>query len=288
MTVLLLGDSHTNIFVTPPVYKFDTGACALDLFTAHRFLDASDTDLWSRLTPWFEQRLSNALIVTAGEIDIRAHYWRHIPRRYQSDQDIVSYVNGLCSRYYDKLKSIADHYGIDRVVIWGSPVAGEKALYNSKYPFVGSSATRNMLTHLWNREFYKISDTDKRFSMATAFYDYIKDDYSTDPSTPTDDGVHWRYECGPIFWQNYLVPALNQKGFFSNKRFFDMIDDRMIMVEQDSQGQYLYDTWARTSNLSGMLDTKTVSINGMSYSYVTADQRNNLPRSYLELALRSL
>jgi hypothetical protein len=271
-----------------PVSRFNNTQCSLDLFTTHRFLDDSDRDLWSRLTPWFENNKAHALIITAGEVDIRAHYWRHIPRSYSVKEDIVSYVSSLAERFYSKLCHVSDTYGLEKIVIWGSPTCRERAPYNSEYPFVGSAKVRNILTHVWNRELCKSIQKDHRFSFASAFYNFIDKDYITLPHSPSHDGVHWSNSQGSLFWNTLILPALSVHGIIAGGEWSGMLSDEFDMAEYESIGNDRYDTWARTDQLLAPTDSRVVEVNKISYTFVRADDRRLLPARYTELGLAKL
>lgn len=286
MSFLLLGDSHTNIFYDKDVNIFPLNKCSLDLFTTKRFLDDSDIDLWYRLTPWLENNKGSKLIITSGEIDIRAHYWRHIPRYYNSKIDIINFISSMTNNFYNKLINLAEQYNLDRIVVWGSPISGEKALYNSQYPFVGSSKTRNILTHLWNREFIKLLEKDSVISFSTAFYNFLETDYQTSNNNPSHDGVHWHNSQSTYFWKKFIFPATETKGIYlEHNSYFLKSKDEFDICEVLSQGNYRYDSWVRTNQINSLLDSKTVTILNNSYTYYVADKRNLLPDTYYELSL---
>ena len=285
-TVLLLGDSHTDIFQRlPGVARFDVGQCDTVLFTSHRFTNNNDQDLWSKLDPWLKTQTANTLVITSGEIDIRVHYWRHLPRNYTQQSSITDFVASLAGVFYRKLVDIADRYSLEKIVVWAPPVASERAHYNSQYPFSGSAHVRNYLVHLWNKEFCQIIQNDSRISLSTAFYHYVDPDtYSA--STETHDGVHWPDHFGPAFWQHLILPAIDRKGIYVGDHWNTMSNDQFRMCEAVSDGRQLYDSWVRTDQCQQVQDIKhTVSINDKSYSWVTADQRHRLPKDYIELSL---
>lgn len=294
MTILLLGDSHSDPFIRmPDVTRFDLSKCNPWLFTTNRFINSQDTDLWSRLDSWFVSHTidssspSKILVITSGEIDIRAHYWRHIPRHYLKNEDLNRFIKEYAAAFYNKLLEISNRYKLDHIVVWGSPVSGEKAQYNSEHPFSGSSKTRNKLIHMWNREFAELIVTNKRFSLATAYYNFINpDDYSTVSPNPSHDGVHWHDSYGPAFWQNIILPAMSSSGLFLGENWNSMYNDKFCISEEFSQGEQQYDTWARAdqyTDVSGV--DHHVHINGHTYSWLKAEHRARLPDQYIELSL---
>lgn len=296
MKILLLGDSHTDPFIhMPNVTRCDLSKCTPWLFTTHRFTDPTDLDLWSTIDDWIIEHTVNTpdpakvLIVTGGEIDIRAHFWRHIPRHYKTAEDIEKYVQEHALKFYNTLTAVCEKYNLDHVVVWGSPVAGEKAQYNNEHPFTGSSQTRNKLIHLWNVAFAELIIDADRFSLASAFYEFINPDYTTVDPTPSHDGVHWHDSYGPIFWENIILPAIENKGLYLDEKWNSMYNDTFEMTETLSQGKQLYDSWVRSDQLENTegLD-RFVYINGNTYAWVSADQRSLLPEQYIELSLKKI
>jgi hypothetical protein len=290
MTILLLGDSHTDIFLNNgQVTRFDMSKCNPTAFTINRFIDAHDADLWSRLGPWLEQNCqsSNQLVITGGEIDVRAHFWRHIPRHYLSAGDITAYINNLAVKFYQRLNDVAAQYNISNIVIWGAPAAGEKAHYNFEVPFGGPASTRNQLVHMWNREIVKVIAADPRFTFATAFYNFIDPvTFTTVTPNPSHDGVHWHDSFGPAFWQYLVLPAMNGQGSQVGENWGKMVDQTFDLSESVSDGSLQYDTWARTGEVSDVSNNHHhIHVSGTSYTWVPATQRNLLPAQYHELTL---
>jgi hypothetical protein len=296
MTILLLGDSHTDPFIhMPNVTRCDLSKCTPWLFTTRRFTDPADIDIWSTIDSWIIKHTvdtpnpAKVLVITGGEIDIRAHFWRHIPRHYKTADDIVNYVEDHALNFYNTLVATCEKYNLEHVVVWSSPVAGEKAQYNNEHPFTGSSQTRNRLVHMWNVAFANLIIDNNKFSLASAFYEFINPDYTTVNPTPSHDGVHWHDSYGSIFWQNIILPAIENTGLYLGQNWNLMYDDIFDMTETISQGTQQYDTWVRTDQIknSDGLD-QFVYINGNRYTWVTADKRSLLPEQYIELSLETV
>ena len=289
MSILLLGDSHTDIFHGRGIAnRFEMSQCHSPIFTLHRFINEND-ELWTKLDPWFKTN-SNAssLIITGGEIDVRAHFWKHIPRSYTSSADITAYISNTASTFYQKLVSVCEKYKLEKIVIWGAPVAGERADYNFEVPFVGSSQTRNILVHLWNKSLLECIKDDSRISLATAYYNFIDPNtYFTVHPNPSHDGVHWHFNFGTVFWEQLVSPALNG-GSMMGDNFNIMKDNHFEIVESMSTGIQKYDTWVRTDQLNTDIDTRTAIINNTSYSWTIADQRSLLPEKYKELSIQKI
>jgi len=279
MSILLLGDSHADIFThLPNVNRFDPV-----LFTTYRFTNPDDLELWNRLDNWFSTNPSNILIITSGEIDIRAHYWRHIPRHYNNALDIVKYIDSMIIKFYNKLIEVCEKYKIEKVIVWGQPVAGEKAEYNNQHPFGGSSQTRNQLIHMWNIKFVNLIKDDNRIKFTTAYYNFINpSNYATLTPSPSHDGVHWHNNFGPTFWNDYIMQA-EEKNIVIPEH---MINDNFDITETVSEGTQQYDTWARTDQITDItLAERHIEIKGVSYSWVRSAFRSILPNQYNELAL---
>ena len=283
MSILLLGDSHSDIFLNiHDTSRFDLCACELKVFTTHRFVDPNDTDLWSKLTPWFEQQtVSNkTLIITSGEIDIRAHYWKHM----LPYGDLLQYIRDAAAKFYQTLSQLVEKYQLEKIIVWGAPVAEERARYVSEYPFGGSSYTRNLIVHYWNKEFNRISFNDPVITLSTAYYSFINfDTYQSIEPSGSHDGVHWHPGSGSAFWEHFIIPAIS-----GNKIVIDN-EDLIALVEKTSTGEHQYDTWARTDQLLSLDNiNKSVIIKDNSYSWVRAEQRNQLPQQYRELELQKI
>ena len=290
MNILLLGDSHTDIFVGSVSNRFNMCQCQSSIFTLHRFINQDELDLWSNLEPWFKNNTGSpsSLIITGGEIDIRAHFWKHIPRSYINSTDITTYILGTALKFYQKLVEVYEKYQLEKIVIWGAPVAGERADYNYEVPFVGSSQIRNILVHLWNKSLLEVTNNDPRISFTTAYYNFINPDtYLTIQPNPSHDGVHWHQQFGNTFWEQLISPALNSSSVVGDN-FDIMKNDQFEIVESTSNGTQKYDTWARTDQLKNDIDTRNILINNISYSWVRADHRSLLPENYKELSIQKL
>jgi len=292
MNILLLGDSHTDIFEGPHCKKFDLKGCDPELFTQKRFADSDDLNLWNKLDLWFEENTTadTYLVITSGDIDVRAHFWRHIPRNYQNSIDLLSYIKDKSLKFYQSLIRIYEKYQLKQIVVWGTPVAGEKAQYNFQAPFVGSSQTRNKLIHLWNKEFINLIINDSRINFATAYYNFINPlTYSTIDPNPSHDGVHWHHSFGNLFWNQLIIPALNGNKLLISDNWNLMCNDQFIISEDNSTGTQLYDTWACTNQIKDLKSiNKNVIINNVSYSYIRAENRDLLPETYRELCLQKI
>lgn len=299
MSTLLLGDSHTDIFYNlnlSNVNRFDMRRCQTGVFTVHRFVNPQDTDLWNQLSSWFQEHTissttpATSLVITSGEIDIRAHYWKHIVRNYNTVSDIQKYIHSTVLKFYNTLVQVSEKYNLKKIVVWAPPTAGDRAQYNSVYPFCGPAQTRNQLIHLWHTEFANIINNDIRISLSSAYYDFINPDtYLTVSPAPTPDGVHWNWNFGPMCWNTLILPALSKKGLYVGTNWHKMYNDQFEIAEQDSLGTQQYDTWARTDQIENIsIIDRQVEILNQSYSWVRAAHRSLLPKQYRELSLKKI
>jgi len=290
MSILLFGDSHTDLFFRMPnVVRFDASQCKSNVLTIQRFTDSTDSDLWNALDPWLKNSPKSSLIISVGEIDIRAHFWRHIPRHYKDSKSVLEYINLNVLNFYNSLVSTYEKYNLETIVVWGSPVAGDGASYNFMVPFSGSAPTRNLLIHLWNKSFTKIIKNNSRISFATAYYDFVDlTTYSVVMPSPSHDGVHWRDSYRHKFWEKLIMPALSGKSFVDSEHLDAMTEDNVFIADTVSSGMYQYDTWVCTDQIKESSGMKQTIINETSYSFITATQRKLLPEYYNELSLKKL
>jgi len=287
--ILLFGDSHTDIFSSiPTVVRFNRFQLQSEVITAQRLNDENNIDLQSKLNSWLENNtsLSKTLVMSVGEIDIRAHFWRHIPRNYVDKNSIMSFVKNKAEEYCRTLINLANKHNLERVVIWGPPAAGEKAApYNSEYPFTGSSSTRNRLVHLWHKFIYEAIKDDSRFALASAFYNYVDTTtYCTFENYPSHDGTHWRDICGSTFWEKLVLPAINGNKLVLGVEYNTMVEHEFEIDESVSQGEQKYDSWVKSLYVNDP-NFRKVNVNDSEYVWVSADHRPQLPSEYQELTL---
>lgn len=204
--ILLLGDSHADIFQNSPnVQRFANHAVVP---TAQRLVDLNYTDLWSRLDPWLASAPADSdLVICINEIDIRVHYWRHLPR---SELTILQYIHELAHKLYSRLVYIHDHYGLRRCLLWGAPPASPNAGYNADWPFCGPHTLRNRLIHLFNRAFIDlvVSSGSSAVSFETAYYKYVSSDFTT-KDFASNDGVHYQAQIRDQLWSLIIDQLAN-------------------------------------------------------------------------------
>jgi hypothetical protein len=135
-----------------------------------------------------------------------------------------------------------------------------------------------------------VIEGDHKIALATAYYDFVDPGtYSTVTPNPSHDGVHWRDSYGSVFWDQLIQPALESGGSMLGDNWLSMTNHRFDIAEGDSSGEMMYDTWARTDQISDVDGTdRQVSIGGASYSWIKADRRSALPPVYKELVLKSI
>lgn len=281
---LVIGDSHSNLFASCAgvAHWHSPGA-----FTARRFADPDFSELWSGLGPWLEaHRDRDCLVLSSSEIDIRAHFWRHIPRAIGQGMSLENFITSKAVELLTGILRVQRTYQIAKIVLWTAPPATANTHYNPDWPFVGSVSTRNVLIHLFNLEFQRQISQNPGVFLATGFYDYI------DPVTylPQDhiasDGVHWDSSLRDQFWQQHVLPVTQGQTVDLGPAYHTMSQHRPRFVEHVASPEWLYDTWIRTEDLSQSLDTDPrAQVQGQDYSRIYIRDRSRFPGSYRELAL---
>lgn len=266
-----IGDSHSGIFqdLAPRWTTYS------DAFTAERFRTGFE-GIWRELDPWLRQQRPTHVVLTAMEIDIRGHWWRHMPRT--PDWTMASLVSLWAQQFYHSVEQFANRYAIQRVVIWGPPPATDRTTYNPDWPFVGPVATRNRLIDAYNHQM--ISLATERIGYATAFYDYVDLSTFVAVNYTETDGVHYFQTLGDQFWTGLVLPALS--GFQQH------VPPAQELQYQDQPGTTpgLYDTWIRTEDLTQAVTARTTRINDTSYTYMTVKHNwSQWPKRYRELSV---
>lgn len=277
-SIIMFGDSHCDIFQScPGQQRFNLHTA---VFTTPRL---SNFDGWSALWPTLDTWLSAAsgqdLVVSIGEIDIRAHAWRQYPRVMYS-KTINQYINELAGTVYSTLVRIQRKYRLNRCVLWGAPPAHDNRLYNQDWPFSGSTAVRNRCVHLFNSEFQRLvmSNPTNGVGFATAYYAFVDRDFNS-INDPSHDGVHYRNSYGPQFWSKLVLPAFEHGISIAGQPLLD--SEYSVVSRARSQCARLADTWISGAGVTG---EHAVEFQGQTYYYVRKDAA--LPCSeYLELDL---
>jgi hypothetical protein len=288
MHTLLVGDSHTGIFHGQPnmvVYGHDDG-----LYTARNYAELIDQPE-SRLNGFYEsfKGPNTNVILCIGEVEIRAHWWKHIPFEYSKGTDCNFYIKECAEKLYQAIKTTVDRYGFSSIVLWGAPPATSRTDYNPVWPFIGSVSTRNILTHLFNSAILECINQDPnetRIKFATGFYDYI------DPLTylPTldipSDGVHWAPPLRDFIW-NIVSTLLTGDYRIYVHPLFDQLRTQSFKISSTiAKPTWLYDTWISGKDLQNPEEhSRKIAINNEEYYLLRLENQNAFPSSYTELCL---
>lgn len=246
--LLLLGDSHSHLFRS--VKHINEYNLKGQIITAQRFCNANYSTLWTDLDLWFKSQASNStLILCINEIDIRGHYWRHLPR--SSDQITVrQFVQGHVDILYQRCLDILAEYSISRIMLWGVPPACNRTLNNHEWPFVGSVSVRNRLIHQFNSLFIDkiILSKNSAIRFSTAFYEYL-DSILWEPVNhrPTD-GVHWHSSKFSEFWSRYAEPCVLGQSLVELSHGWDLFNkiksqEFCLAKVPVTEPNKLYDSW---------------------------------------------
>jgi hypothetical protein len=288
MKTLLVGDSHTGIFHGRPnivVYGHDDG-----LYTARNYGELVDQP-GSRLNGFYKsfKGPDTNVILCIGEVEIRAHWWKHIPADCATGKDVKSYIQDCAETLYKAIKITVDRNDFSSILLWGSPPATSRTDYNPAWPFIGSVSTRNILTHLFNcavLECMNRDSSENRIKFATGFYDYI------DPLTylPTldipSDGVHWAPPLRDFIW-NIVSNLLTGNNRTYLHPLFDQIKSQSFKISRtESSPTWLYDTWIWGKDLHNPQEhDRKITIDGEEYHLLRLENRGAFPVKYNELCL---
>jgi hypothetical protein len=237
MSILLLGDSHINQFQG---CGETFGLCG-EVLTGDRLVNGYEP-VWSRLVEWLGSgQPGSAMVVSLNEVDIRAHYWRHIPRGDNPHE----YVRARVHAFYHRLLELRKLGNLERIVLWGAPPACLNITNNPHWPFVGPPATRNRIVDLFNREFAQLCGSGGPVVFATGFYQYMDmESYEPSGHIPSD-GVHWAGSLTGEFWNELIAPAVSgvQQAIPSGP---DYVFGYSTVRNLDQ-----YDSWIRVDSGSG-------------------------------------
>ena len=143
----------------------------------------------------FEQLLSKCggvkdqlVVLSLGEIDIRAHFWRDAPLMMSRDMPLADFVAHRAQALIDGIDKFIEGSGAASVVIWGPPVSlFDEAPHNDEFPTAGNNKTRNILTHLYHQALLERLHTENpKIGLASMFYDMLLNDFCSDPNFITD------------------------------------------------------------------------------------------------------
>jgi hypothetical protein len=288
--VLIIGDSHTGIFGAMPDVVLHTGDPAL--FTTEDYIKLVDQPD-SRLSNFFKSQQSTAkhLIICLGEIDARAHYWKHLATASSQGIDPACYIRQKIENLYQSIKKTADLYDFERVVLWGAPPAVDCVHYNPGYPFIGSVPTRNAMVHLFAREFInriKQDSTENRIRFSTGFYEYINPlTYLVETDVPIKDGIHYILEVKQQLW-NLLTPVVFGDQLIYTGASFDQMQLHTFKVTASTVAQTsLYDTWVREKDIvDSEKYTRKINIKEEDYCLMKNVDTLDAGNQYTELCLQ--
>ena len=281
---LVFGDSHSNMFagVAGVIHRHSPEAV-----TARRIADPEFQPIWSGLNLWLLQHQgAPALVLSVSEVDIRAHFWRHLPRAVTAGKSVDDFLASLAQELLQGLLRIQQKYSIGRIVLWTAPPATANTTYNPAWPFVGCVSTRNVLIHLFNCEIQRQIASDPSIFLATGFYDYIDPVRYLPRDHIPSDGVHWHDSLRDQLWNHHIAPAIAGHTVDLGDSYRIMAQHRPSFVENVVKPGCLYDTWVRTEDLALTLDTDPrARVLGCDYSRINLQDRARFPDSYRELAL---
>jgi hypothetical protein len=274
----MFGDSHCDIFANcHNQQRFNLHTA---VFTIPRLANLESwTALWPTLDTWLSSASGQDLVVSIGEIDIRAHAWRQYPRVMYS-KTINEYIKELAHTLYSTLVRIQRRHKLNRCVLWGAPPAHDNKLYNQDWPFSGSTSVRNRCVHLFNCEFQRLvlANPTNGIGFATAYYAFVDSDFNS-INDPSHDGVHYRDAYGPEFWRQLILPAFTHGVAIAGQPLLE--SKYKVVARAKNMGVRLADTWISGEGVAG---EHSVEFQGRTYYYVKKD--GALPCSeYWELEL---
>ena len=282
---LVIGDSHgEQLSKVPGAQYFNSGHLVP---TAREFVNFG-SELWTKLDPWLTNCRGMDLVVSLGEIDIRAHYWRHIPRYNLPPEQ---YVQSAALALYRAIGHAINLYELKSATLWASPPAAElrHGCYNEGYPFAGNIATRNRIIHLFNREFVGFLQPSGPIRFASAFYDYVDPvTYITHGHTPTD-GIHYRSDQYPTFFKDLISPCIDGETVrVANPDLFAEMHKHQFGIDTQVVGrdQGNYDSWVKNDGIKYRSEELTqIHWIGEAYTFMPWTQRLSLHDEYRELIL---
>lgn len=280
-TYYAIGESHNSNHIVLGRFRKDVGAMTAQIWTDDKWQSSNNYSI--------EDSENSNLVVSVGEIDIRGHFWRHIPRDLQNNPNLTiqEWIDKRTHSIVSTLIDTAIRGKWHKVIYLAPPTAGYGE--NNNWPFSGSIKTRNILIDMFNRSMIKlIKTTGPEICMVTAYYDYIDNTTylnSANYSKQDRDGVHWPMSMESEMWK--LITNVDKIYVGPN-----YIDDRVIhpkiSIEQlDKISRF--DSWINVSSIKN-LDRNTdriITFEQQEYVYI---QRQDIHRIndvcvYYELCL---
>lgn len=217
-TIIAIGDSHINFFCGNGLPKYisignginvcynniDNDFTALHLGpclaynspaygTENKFLEKAE---WL-FDNFFDK--NERVIISLGEIDIRAHVFKETEKRNCSFEVVI---NDILDRYGKFLKNIKEK-GY-QVYVWG-PIATRKDKYpndDRTLPLFGTEIMRNMATEYFTERLSVFCNKEGIIFMS--IYDRMVQNYWTDDSFLCEDHSHLsekKYDIGVEIWK---------------------------------------------------------------------------------------
>lgn len=149
--------------------------------------------------------LNCQIMVTLGEVDLRAHVFRQVSIQ---NRDWRTIIDDITENYISFLKFIKER-GFN-AGCWG-PIASQSDLVppdqKSKYPRTGSEKERNKATEYFNQRMNELCRNED-IMYITLFDELIDEEYRTKTEYYATDGVHLGQAAMKL-----ALPLLREKGF---------------------------------------------------------------------------
>ncbi len=203
-TIAVVGDSHVNFFsgnelltfihagnsvnICPvvnglPVSVFHMGACLA--YTCNR--QESSTGFRRKLEWLLDDyiRKDSPMLLSLGEIDIRAHVYKESEKRKQTPEHIV---DEILEEYSELIRDLTSRgYPL---AIWGPVATAQDAAFEgTDFPYYGTEQDRNRATDYFNHKLELICN-DAGALFISIFSDMITEDYHTKIEYFSPDKFH--------------------------------------------------------------------------------------------------
>lgn len=203
-TIAVIGDSHVNFFsgnetltfihagnsvnICPvingwPLSVFHMGACL-----AYTCNQSGSSTGFHRKLEWLLSdyiRKDSPLMLSLGEIDLRAHVYKEAEKRKKTPEDVVEDILEQYAKMIYEL--IARGYS---VIIWGPIATAQDAAFEkTDYPYYGTEQERNRATEYFNRRLERICNGAGAMYISI-FKDMITEDYHTKNEYFSKDRFH--------------------------------------------------------------------------------------------------
>lgn len=284
--LLLVGDSHSHTFAAQScIVNYQDESIRNRPITAKDFTDSTSW-CWEPLDAFLKLSVSlnnNKLILCVNEVDIRAHYWKHLVEAVAQGDTVESYVQNLANKLYESIKSAIRKYNLEWAVLWGTPPASPNNLHHVEFPYMGSVTTRNIIIHMFNCAFNRAMKDDNEcpnIGFATAFYEYINLQTYQAKSNFSLDGVHYADNLRPGLWE-VIKPVLRGE-MRTNIPHFE--EKKYGVVPQWTTSSRSYSSWVSEKYLTSVnSNPRYVNFNDETYHLLTMN--DDLPNEYYELGL---